>query len=330
MGTTQYIITGCLFLCLFKGQPSCAQQARMELIPEEIVLGQHSRLVIELEAPSWGVIVLPGAGDIESESIEVVRYGAPDTLHRDGQLIALRQNHLITAWGEGYFPITPLIFKHIANGDTTVFESKAALLQVQGVEVDMAGQYKDIRPIIRIPLGLKDLMPWLLIIPAMVLLLYFMIRWMRNRKPAVAEESIWEKPDVPAHIAAISSLETLRRKKLWQAGKTKQYYSELTTILRLYVYKRFEINALEMTTSEIMHLLNNKLDRSSIRGKAREIMEVADLVKFAKYQPDPEANEQALETALEFVRNTIPAEHAGEQTGDVSIAESVKKNTDAV
>lgn len=302
----------------------------MELIPGEIVLGQHSRLVIEVEAPSDGIIVLPGVGDIETENIEVVRYGAPDTLHKDGQLIALRQNHVITAWEEGYFPITPLVFRHIADGDTTVFESKAALLQVQGVEVDMAGQYKDIRPIIRIPVGLRDLMPWLLIIPAMALLLYFMIRWLRNRKPVVAEESIWEKPDVPAHIAAISSLETLRRKKLWQAGKTKQYHSELTTILRLYLHKRFEINALEMTTSEIMHLLDNKLDHPLIRGKAREIMEAADLVKFAKYRPDPEANERALEAALEFVRNTIPDGHAGEQTGHVSIAESVKKNTDDV
>ncbi len=329
MRPASYIIFGCLCLCLFKGQKLLAQHARIELFPEEIVMGQHGRLIIEIEAPSEGTVILPGINDIETVDIEMIRYGAPDTLHKDGQLVSLRQNHVITAWKEGYFPLTPLVFKHIAKGDTTIFESRAALLKVQGVDVDMAEQYKDIRPIMRIPIGLRELIPWLLLIPGLALLLFFLFRWLRNRKPAEAEESIWEKPDVPAHIAAISSLETLRRKQLWQAGKTKQYHSELTTILRLYMHKRFDINALEMTTSEIMQLLDRKLDKQSHGVKAREILEMADLVKFAKHQPGPEKHEWALETALDFVRNTIPAYHADKQAGHASFAEPLKKNTDA-
>ncbi len=314
-GPLPYIIAFVLplaFSCLNVIGLAHAQQARVELTPDEILMGQHGRMVIEAEAPSGGHIILPVFADTITGEIEVIGFGSPDTLHKDDKLIALRQTLVITAWEEGYYPVPRQLFKYVFEGDTTLFESQAALLQVKGVEVDMAEKYRDIRPIWLIPLTLWELLRWVLPVIAVALLLFFLIKWLRGRKVRLAEPDIWEKPDVPAHIAAISSLETLRRKELWQGGKIKLYHSELTTILRLYLRKRFGVNAMEMTTAEIMHLLPQKTRDAALTEKARGILEMADLVKFAKHQPGPEVHEQVLELALEFVRKTIP-DDAGTQ-----------------
>ncbi len=294
------------FSCLNINELAYAQQARIELTPDEILMGQHGRMVIDIEAPSHGHIILPVFADTITGDIEVIRFGRPDTLHQNEKIISLRQTHVITAWEEGYYPVPPQRFKHIFEGDTTLFESRAALLQVKGVAVDMTEKYRDIRPIWLIPLTLWEVLRWVLLVIAIALLLFFLFKWLRQQKLDPPEPDIWEKPDVPAHIAAISSLETLRRKELWQAGKIKQYYSELTAILRLYIRKRFGIDAMEMTTAEIMRLLPQKTMDDTLTEQARGILETADLVKFAKHQPGSDEHVQVLEEALEFVRNTMP------------------------
>ncbi len=288
-------------------QPDLSRvQLDVSIEPEEILIGQPAQLILNVEAPIEGIIIWPDISKLKDQKLDILRFGVPDTLQSSEQRIRMQQTHRITAWKEAYIPIEPLGFIYIAAEDTLYFESRAMLLQVKGVEVDMSEMIRDIKPLFQFPYTLREALPYILSLLGLGVILFFLIRYLKKRKKVVATPTIWEKPEVPAHIAAISSLETLRRKQLWQKGQTKHYHSELTQILRMYISKRYGIDAVEMTTSDIMAKLPSHLTSNELNSIVREVMDTADMVKFAKYNPAADVNELVLDKALEFVKNTIP------------------------
>ena len=128
-----------------------------------------------------------------------------------------------------------------------------------------------------------------------------------------------KKPEPTPYEVAMSRLKELKAKNLWEQGMEKEYFTDLTEILRVYLDRRFGINAMEMTSREIM----DHLYQSDVRDKrdyVRQILSVADFVKFAKVRPLPADNIAAFENAVKFVEETKPAPVAenadGEGSGD--------------
>lgn len=116
-----------------------------------------------------------------------------------------------------------------------------------------------------------------------------------------------KKPEPSPYEVAIKKLHELKAKNLWEQGMEKEYFTQLTEILRIYLDKRFGINAMEMTSREIMdHLYNS--DIRDKRDYMRQILSVADFVKFAKVRPLPADNIAAYENAVKFVEETKPVE----------------------
>src|SRR5690606_8174161 len=90
-------------------------------------------------------------------------------------------------------------------------------------------------------------------------------------------------PPRPPHELALEQLALLSAQKLWQNGKTKAYYSELTNILREYIEARFGVTAMEQTTEEIIMAMKRLPDFDTEKINAiRRVLFLADLVKFAK------------------------------------------------
>lgn len=114
------------------------------------------------------------------------------------------------------------------------------------------------------------------------------------------------KPEhrLPPHIVANMALVELSHRKLWQNGKFKLYYTSLTDILRLYIAEMWEVGALEMTTDEIIEALSDKDIPRDSRMDLVAILRTADMVKFAKAEPDAEENEENYRRAYYFVENT--------------------------
>lgn len=133
------------------------------------------------------------------------------------------------------------------------------------------------------------------------LILGYLIKWMN--KPKQIEEV---KVEVirPAHEVALEKLHDLGDKKLWQNGQEKAYQSELTYIIREYLENRYDIMALESTTDEIVKELEDKEFDPTDEQNLREILQVADLVKFAKAKPEMSIHERFLDSAKGFVRKT--------------------------
>ncbi|MBK7480262.1 MAG: hypothetical protein IPI69_11465 [Bacteroidales bacterium] len=96
----------------------------------------------------------------------------------------------------------------------------------------------------------------------------------------------------PAHVIAFRELELLRDEQLWQKGETKRYYTRLTEIIRQYLENRYGVNSLELTTSETLEaLLKTGFKKNELYKRLRSVLNQADLVKFAKYKPDPVEND---------------------------------------
>ncbi|MDE5634813.1 MAG: cell wall anchor protein, partial [Muribaculaceae bacterium] len=93
---------------------------------------------------------------------------------------------------------------------------------------------------------------------------------------------------------------------LCERGEERAYYTELTDILREYIDKRFNINAMEMTSRQILDRLNANPETRPSEKLMRQILEVADFVKFAKMRPMPDDNTKSFRNAIEFVENTKP------------------------
>lgn len=111
-------------------------------------------------------------------------------------------------------------------------------------------------------------------------------------------------PQLPAHITALSKLRVLRENRLWEQGAVKEYQSKLTYVIREYLENRFEIQGLESTTSEIKEALETKDFDQTHNASLTRILQVADLVKFAKAKPTDSMHEEFLDEAFRFVEET--------------------------
>src|SRR5690606_27942836 len=113
-----------------------------------------------------------------------------------------------------------------------------------------------------------------------------------------------EAPPIPAHITALKSLIELKKRQAWKTENKKEYYSELTYTVRLYLEERFGIQAIEHTTREIINDLKYADISEEDKVYLRKILSEADMVKFAKMTPQEKHGEESLEKSIDFVQKT--------------------------
>lgn len=284
---------------------SFGQKAVATLDSTEMQIGRQINLHLELTHPKGKTFTWPSLPD-SIQKIEVLKRSQLDTsFSADGNELTIRQSILLTCFDSGYYAIPPFRFTDTANKDslTNYSETAPLLLSVFTVEVDTTASIKDIKPVIEMPLTWKDFVPYAAGVLALGLAVFIGILLYRKfkKKPVMAEKKI---PSLPAHEIALKSLAQLEEKKLWQQGQIKSYYTELTDILRIYLDHRWQMNAMEMTSDEILQYpVVYKLD-DSVKNRLRYIFTIGDLVKFAKMITVPHENEQCMMNAYEFVNAT--------------------------
>ena len=146
---------------------------------------------------------------------------------------------------------------------------------------------------------------WLIYIQIYLLAVgLFMWYLLRKRKKArmIEEEVIIVRP---SHEVAFERLDDLEAKQLWQQGKVKEYQSELTYTIREYLENRFDIQALESTTGEINRSLKTVDFDPKHTTELNNILQIADMVKFAKAEPEESIHQEFMEKARSFVKDTL-------------------------
>lgn len=167
---------------------------------------------------------------------------------------------------------------------------------------------------------------WWLIILILLTVGVFVYGMRRYRKQG---SLLPKKPEPTPYEEAVKRLRDLKGQKLWEQSMEKEYYTELTDILRRYLYRRFGINAAEMTSRQILAALSKNPETKDKRSYFRKILDMADFVKFAKVRPLPEDNITSYEDAVRFVEETkpvpVPEEETGQTNGKDKKTMSVKR-----
>ena len=185
-------------------------------------------------------------------------------------------------------------------------ETDPITVNIHTVPVSTAEEIKDVKSPLSIPLDWKWIVFWVLIIIILILVgRYFYKRYQAKKAGMPIEKKVIR---IPAHVKALTALEHLAEEQLWQKGKIKEYHSKITEIVRTYFEERFELPAMELTTSESMQKLGQIKEAENILGITNDFLSNADLVKFAKFQPLESVNEEMMKQANDIVTITIPRE----------------------
>lgn len=298
----------CLMLCLacftYK---SNAQDIKVEakLDKSTIVLGDQTILRLSAQLPVNDKISFPVLADTISSKIQIVEVGKTDTVadKNNPAVRTVSRQYTITSFDAGLQTIPAFLFQVNAQS----FKTDPLPLQVTSVAVDTTKAIYDIKQPLAVRYSffdwLRDHWQWVVVSLLGVLLIAGLLYYLwqkRKNKPVFAVV----KPLVPADVTALNKLVVLRDKKLWQQEEVKQYHIELTDILREYLEKRYHIKALEQTSDEIFAGLRHMEIADQNRNKLRQILMLADLVKFAKGKPSNSENEQSIENAISFVTDT--------------------------
>jgi len=144
--------------------------------------------------------------------------------------------------------------------------------------------------------------PWWWVLAGIIVAAAAFYAWMKRKKMLQGPPP---PPPIPADIAAMEKLQKLSETDWIATGKTKEYYSAISDILREYLEKGFQTAALERTTGELMRDLRRKQEISTEdQSHLRDLLEACDLVKFAKFRPEAEEGTASHAAAVRFVEKT--------------------------
>ncbi|MDR0969984.1 MAG: hypothetical protein LBM67_05555 [Lentimicrobiaceae bacterium] len=280
---------------------------------DSILVGQPICYELSMRVPNGFKIQWPLFEDTLSKYFEIIEAGEIKQMPYDADSNVLIQQVLnITSFETGNIEIPPTKLPFLpANADSLFFtvETQAHPVFVHTVAVDTTEVFKTIKA----PLTVSNfevfaefiLANYLYILLALLVIASLItgIHYYRKKQKTAGKQEP-KKPKIPPHITALEALNELKERKLWQQGKTKEYYTELTEIVRLYIEAQFDIEAIEMTTDEILSEIETLNFGAEINNELANMLHTADLVKFAKLDPSPQENDISFESSVGFINKT--------------------------
>lgn len=104
---------------------------------------------------------------------------------------------------------------------------------------------------------------------------------------------------------ALNKLYALEQQDYISKAEFNRFHTELTFILRNYLEHHFGLRAKEQTTEEfIQEIVRTRTFSEEQRYELNRFLQLADLVKFATFQPGPQISEDALNNVRTFIQTT--------------------------
>ncbi len=275
----------------------------------KVQVGKPFTLDLSLKVPyGWFVEWNDFAIDTLSEQLDIIKRGNVErTADADSNVIVKQQLTLMTFdTGQIQVPAVGLTYAKSFDDPMRMQAFTEPIdLYATTIVVDTLQPYKPIVGPIDAPIQMKEVFPWILGVLLLALVVVGIWYWRKHRKAKVdADGNIVRGPVIPPYDKAVDDLKRLREEKMWQSGKVKEYFSTLTDIAREYIEGQFGVNAVEMTTDDILEEVKPLRFSKETYDKLKETMEVADLVKFAKYSAANLESENAMNRMTEFVNES--------------------------
>lgn len=280
-----------------------------------LMIGDQTDMHIRVTQESNEQVEWPVFGETLQDGIEIVDKTIVDTTTLPDGRLQLNQYLTLTSFKDSLFAVKPIA---VVSGEDTFWTEPMALNVVQPFDLsaDSTNAVMDIKGIERAPIWWWGIIRWFLLALGIVIVLAgiaYLIYWLLSRrKPQEAPVN----PELlrPADEVALEKLDAIKIAKIWQKGQVKEYHTDITDVVREYIGRRFDVHSTEKTSDDTLQELKPILisgeglpdtgDGKELYEKLKEMLKLADLVKFAKWSTTPDENERALMTAYEFVNKT--------------------------
>lgn len=272
-----------------------------------LFIGDQTDMHLQVTHDKEEVVQMPVYGETLMPGIEIVDRTIVDTTYLANDQVQLNQYLTLTSFADSLFYISPIPF---VSGNDTIFSEGISLNVVQPFEMDSTDMaITDIKDIYNAKIWWWGIIRWILLALACVGLgvgLYYLIRYiMRQQKGEMTIKP--SEPKRPAEEIALEALDRIKQEKIWQNGQIKQYHTQLTDVLRTYIAQRYDFSSNEKTSDEILREMKIRLqDNRELYNQLQKMLQLADLVKFAKWRTTPDENELSLKIAYDFVHQTTP------------------------
>lgn len=314
-----------VYISFFISLVAFSQSSKVEAVIDTTKIRIGEQFLYKISVDETENVILPKLENLKG--LEIV-----DTLKIDTINKKLIRKYILTGFDSGafYIPRQQVFIRNqafltdslLVNVTTVAVDTtKVKAFAIKGIKAEPY-QFDDYKNIIFWLLGI------LLVVSSV---LYFALK--RTKE----DDSQTSKTLLAPYQEALKSLSLLDKKLLWQNNKTKQYYSELTGVLRHYIERELNIPAMETTTNGLIETLadfNNTdsilTDKETIK-RLESLLKQADLVKFAKSKPlahEIEGDRNVAEHILNNLKpNTTETNVAVENIQEVIIVEkpTVKK-----
>lgn len=267
-----------------------------------VIQGSKAMLTLEiLKGNDSGILIDAPESGKDYFGVEISDLTIDTVDHGNGRY-ELDYNYTIQAFDPGTISLPP--FKYAIGADT--IESSSVTLKVLEVDLDSLTDINPMEKVVSVSSKWYDFIPdwWIWVFVGLAIIAVAMCGILLFRR----KKSIASKPikATPPYDLAVMRLNDLQAKKLPQSGRDKEYYTELTEILRQYLDGRFGINAMEMSSTQIIATLRHNKETKPGSELMKQILEIADFVKFAKVRPMPDDNVKAFNSAVKFVEDSKP------------------------
>lgn len=286
-----------------------------------ITIGDRIKYTLTITRDKDLRIEQPGPG-ANLGMFEIKEYEIHEPVEQAGKIIE-KFEYSISVYDTGKFIIPPFpvaFFPSDTSKEFQLITSEPIEIFVESVLAGGDAEIRDIKPPLPVPFDYFRLILIIAIITLLLSALIFGYIYYKKRKKG---EPLFRKEIIlPAHEIAFEELHKLLASSYLADNQYKIFFSELSDINRKYVENRFFIKALEETTTELMESLEDiELDERAV-DKLQEVLDLSDLVKFAKYIPDQNEVNSAIQNTKEFIESTRlvfkPVEVLKEMEGEES------------
>jgi hypothetical protein len=265
-----------------------------------IHIGDRITYTIKVEAPKDFEIHIPSFGEILAD------FNVKDFISSQSGFFSKTYTHsyILDIYETGEFTIPAAVIKYktgkASEWEEAVTDKITVTVQSQLSETEQAAEIRDIKG----PYSINNLtyLYIALVVIAVILIVIAIYMFLKKRK---GPEKITAPIEPSAHETALNALSALLDRNLVNEGKMREFYFELSNIVRHYLEDRFYLKAPEMTTEEfLLHLKNT--DKLSLEHKSllREFLSHCDMVKFAKHLPGDKEIESSYWSARRLVEQT--------------------------
>ena len=288
--------------------------------PSEIKIGEQALINLKVIAPKEQTISFPIYEQYIVPGLEVLLMLPPDTL-LENNVATMNFKYVVTSFDSTLYyiehipvfdgkdtifsnPIGLKVTSPILKDSTVAYLEKLKTQQTDSIDFEQL-QLNDIKPNQKAPFVWTDYLwvLWMVLGFFALLLLIGLVVVLALRKK---KKGYFFIPPVllPPHVRAVQALDLVKSEKIWQQGREKEYFTQITDILRHYIFERYRMNAMEMTSGEILNDIRKHDDADSVYENLKQILSTADWVKFAKYKPFADENDLSLMNAYLFVNQT--------------------------